>query len=377
MVIYKKYFYVFLFLVTLSLCGIIGFNYYIDSANQFSRTEAFSTKVTRMLLDKKEVMVRTNFNERLLQKKMLSKIPHRPDVLVLGSSHSLAITQDLFAPLSFYNASVSNAELEDDMALYYVYQKRNWQPKVVVICVDPWILDPDFAAVFNGKKATQQWKSSLLFEYINAKKLILGTNDLTYYDEQVSGSFDKYSQLLSVDLLESSASTLLFDSVIHSIAPNYYDDCRSCNILRPDGSRILSKQQESTTLAEADLSVAKLIQNLQLSTQTYKKYSSVDPIYKDTFEKFIHYLKSKNVIIIFYLPPLEPLAYSHIIEENPNYQSTKEMEKYFISVASRYHLKVIGSYNPAKAGLTGNDFVDGSHLKAEGIYKVFLGHPFL
>ena len=45
-------------------------------------------------------------------------------------------------------------------------------------------------------------------------------------------------------------------------------------------------------------------------------------------------------------------------------------EQYFLSIASQYHLKVIGSYNPNKIGLQANDFFDAIHLKKAGMEKI-------
>jgi hypothetical protein len=390
--IYKKTFILFFFLLGFFLLGIIAFNYYVDPANQFYRAHQFTEKLASLLLDKKEVLIGTNYNERLLQKKMLEKIPVQPEILVLGSSHSIAITQDFFNHSSFYNASVSGADLEDDMALYYIFLKRGWQPKTVILCVDPWILDKDFALLFMEQQAAQQWRTTLAFQYTDAKKLFLGTASTSIYEEKLSGFLDKYSQLLSVDFLKSSIKKLVFftykdymkrrgvlkgpllyelpfDEFIQS---SNKDVCPSCYTLLPDGSRLPSRKEETATPERVELDVAGLLQHIEQFPLRFQEAPAIDATYANIFEHFIQYLQKNNVTIIFYFSPLAPKAYTEFVVKNPKYRKVNSVEQYFLAMAAKYNIKVVGGYEPTKLGLQTNDFFDASHLKREGIKKIFI-----
>lgn len=367
MIIYQKIFYALIGLIFIFLSGVLAINYFVDPANQFFHSRAFENKVAELLLSKKEVMIRSNYNARFLKKIILSKLIKQPDVLILGSSRVMSISHDLFKTDSFYNAWVPlGATIQDDAIFYYLYQKRGWKPKTVLICLDTWLL-----ARNNGKEA---WKS-LLPEFFAAKRFFLNDpNESSMYYEKLSGNFDRYSQLLSIDYLTTSFKKIkeYYNDKRNNIVLEDFllttnrDVCTTCEIDYPDGSRLESKKKDLTTAQEADLKGKKAFAHLKFDNS----YTELDSEYKNFFEKFIGYLVAQNINVIFYLPPYEPAAFDEIIKD-PNYKMIIFSEQYFRAIASRYHLRVIGSYNPNILGLQAADFSDEMHLKKEGIQKIF------
>ena len=94
--IYKKFLIVSASFIVFFLSGIGAINYFIDPGNQFFRSHSFEAKIANILLTEKEVMVRANYNERALQKLMIEKLASRPEIFVLGSSHSMPISTDIY-----------------------------------------------------------------------------------------------------------------------------------------------------------------------------------------------------------------------------------------------------------------------------------------
>ena len=375
--IYKRYFISYLFFIAFALCSIMTFNFYIDPANFFFNSHSFESKLANILLSNKDAMIRNNYNDRSFHKLMIEKLQKRPEVLVLGSSHTMPIRHIYFKDLSLYNASVSSATLEDDLALYYVYQKRGWQPDIAVICLDPWILDRNFFQFRMLNSWKGQWKSTLSLEYHNARKLILGNVSTQNDYDRITGLFYKYSQLLSFDyFIASIKQTSLFITLNPAatqqniISPPDSTSCLSCQIRHPDGSRTPSKYEESLSVDEVNASALSQIQNLQDSFGSYKDYSKLDSDYTNILEQFVRYLINHKVKVIFYFPPLEPLAYTELVANNPSAKEVAIAEQYFVYLASKYRLETIGSYQASKLGLQESDFIDSWHLKEKGSLKI-------
>lgn len=357
-VIYKQSLFTLVSLSIFSLLGIILFNYYVDPGNRFFHAALFEKEIADALLNDKKVMFHTNYNDRGVEKIFLEKLNTRPDFLVIGSSRAMPIGQELFNSSSFYNASVTSASLEDILSIYYLYQLKG-QPKVLVLSLDPWILDKN-----HGMK---KWKLAFLSEYDAARQLILGEKVKTNYAEKLNIIFEKYSQLLSSEYTHVALRKFMMPPSKEVIIDPADNACPSCYTRFPNGTRIFSSEQESTTNEQADLAS---IQGIQQYTRDYGTYTQLDPYYMNMLDQFVAYLLNHKVRVIFYLPAYEPIAYS-AIETDDRYKMIDVAEKYFMSMADKYHLKVIGGYDPRKLKLQANDFVDDLHLKRQPIENIF------
>lgn len=370
MIIYKKFLTLFIALFALFLLAIIIINYYVDPANQFFSAKSFDEKMANAALDNKVIIVRTNYNERLFKKLLLSKIKTPPDVLILGSSHVMAIDHNLFRTTKFFNAYVTNPApiLQDEIALYYLIHERGWKPKTVLIGLDYWIL-----ARNNGKEG---WKA-LLPEYLAGKRLLFNKAETSnLYYEKLHACLEKYTQLLSYEYLIASLSKIkdLYSlrksdgSKDHDflIAQNSDYACRECNVLYPDGSKTPTRELEERTAAEADFEGRKVFKH----SVHDNSFTELDSEYMNLFEGFIKYLVNQNIKVILYLPPIEPAAYDKV-QHDSNYKMINVAERYFISIGEKYHLKILGSYNPETLGLRAVNFYDDSHLKKSAINKIF------
>jgi hypothetical protein len=92
-----------------------------------------------------------------------------------------------------------------------------------------------------------------------------------------------------------------------------------------------------------------------------------------TLEAWIDFMQAHGQEVVLYLPPYHPIV-DRYIDENPDlYGRVVEAEAYVRDLAARKKLQIAGSYDPARAGLAEADFVDGMHLKPEGVTKVLSG----
>ena len=344
------------------------FNYCVDPGNQFSHGALIERKMATALLANQKVIVQANYNERLLQKIMIHNMTVSPEVFVLGSSHIMALTHHAFGTKRFFNAAVSSASLQDDIALYYLLQKKGFQPKTVVICLDPWII--------SKSNPEMLWKTEYVSAYHNGVQLILQKKSASDYFVRMTRFFEKYSQLLSSDYFSASINKFVLSlhhdhafqfSPAIKVFSSVADVCLNCFVRLPDGARLPTPAEEATTSIEAD----QYVMNNVNGWNSFWSHSELDAEYTSIFEAFIQYLIKQHVNVIFYFPPLEPLEYSQLVEKNKKYKMVLIAQKYFDGIAKKYNVYVIGSYNPKLSAINTNYFIDSWHLKEEGLQRLF------
>lgn len=365
--IYKKFITIFSVSVISILLIIMAFNYFIDPGNQFSHGASVEHKMAAALLANKKIVVQANYNERLLQKIMIEKMKFVPDIFVLGSSHIMPLTHNSFGANSFFNAAVSSASLEDDIALYYLLEKKGFQPKKLIICLDPWIV--------SSASPETLWKTEYIKPYYAGRSLILGKQASSDYFLRLSSFFEKYTQLLSSDYLRSSLVKFYSNLNIkrsHHITPaiSVLSEgvvCPNCFVRQADGSRLPTPNESSMTAKLAN----RYVENNVNSWKSFWTKSQLDRKKVVIFELFVKYLVQHGVKVVFYFPPLEPLEYTQLVEKNKKYRMISIAQKYFNGIARKYKLKVVGSYDPKLAHISANYFIDSWHLKETGMKKLF------
>jgi len=360
--IYYKYLRQFLMICILLFCSIIGINYFLDGGNYFYRSNKYENDLTTALLEKNNVLICSNYNDRNIKKILLLKVFKQPDLLIFGSSRTMAIDNTLFTNYSLFNSSVTSGTLEDDIALYYLYQKRGWKPKLIILGLDPWIIS-------NG--SSTKWKTVFLSEYWQANKLFFNQQmDISnYYYQYINSLIEKNLQLISPSYLKESLSNVKLilnkqSTIIINPSLDQINQFPACYLQFLNGTRLTSLSEEKTLADQADYAGSIEMHRLTPSELNLNKQKMYE------FEEFINYLTHQGIQIIFYLTPYEPAAYAEI-KKNPNLKSFDIIEKYFTKIAFKYHIKLIGSYNPSALNLSSNDFIDEIHLKKKGINKIF------
>jgi len=353
-----------LFLLPILLV-MIGFNYFVDPANIFKNSKYYQ-EIAKILLSGKNVANLVNFDERLLKKYYISGLSEKKDVIVLGSSRVMLADSDMFGGYSFFNSCVSSASLEDDMAIYWLYRKKGFIPRVAIIGLDPWLLNK-----FNGSTAYQ----SIITDY-NEISAFLGISNT---NSQVSYLFSsKYFELVSPNYFQSAVRFWLANlSEEKNNHGGYYPTTERIGneiIRRADGSIGYDIKYRSFSPTEVRLSA---IDFANKDASMLNHFTYLDPFLQNEFEKFISLLLEDKVKVIFYLPAYHPAAYD-ILMKSPNYKIINEVQKYFENYAKMNSIELIGSYNPQDSNLEEMDFYDAMHQNVQSLGKMFsevnLGH---
>jgi peptidoglycan/LPS O-acetylase OafA/YrhL len=304
------------------------------------------TRMARILSNFTTVNVPININDRELVKKRIYYEKNNPDVIILGSSRAMQITNNIY-PFNILNLSVPGASMEDYLAISYLSLNK-FNPSTIIIGGDPWL--------FNTNSGQNRWKffrdeyySSLDYfsiqseNFSNKGKLKLQKSENNY--EGTSSFFLKLGKIYE--------KINLFQLESNNDLPDLFSK------IRPDGSRVVNVETERLKANE--------IFNSFDSNKVYGMSNySFSANNKLIFEKFISELAKKyNVIIV--LSPYHPKLYQEMKNEK---NIIVDIEKDFMNFEKK--ITIVGSYDPLKLGCEDKDFYDGLHPKSSCMEKIFL-----
>ncbi|MDA8407319.1 MAG: hypothetical protein M0T73_10750 [Deltaproteobacteria bacterium] len=327
-----------------------------DSAHLFH--SGYERKIAESLNSNHFVEGVTNYDERLVQKFRLNSLPDgtKLNTIILGSSRTMQISENLFRKRTI-NLSVSGAGIEDYLALYHLAKRFN--PKRVVIGVDPW--------VFNARNGLVGWKT-LSDEFLaESSNLGLCSRPVIKFNEDV------WLQLINIKYIKSSLRTNIkerFLAILNGfdrqdlVMTTAENPCPDKDGLRPDGTRIYNS---SFSLLSPDQVEASAIQYATPPINLLSGFDRIDENYWGLFKQLISDMAKKSKVVIV-LPPFHPSSYKRIIVK---VGIIHEVEQKLIKFAADSGLQLIGSYDPEKVGCNKFGFWDGLHPKTVCISKMF------
>lgn len=331
-------------LVILSAVGM--FNYWQDPAEIFSKEDHYQA-FTEALADGDNIVVSGNYDERLFRKSMISTQRNNPEVVVLGSSRVMGIGVEAFDnKCRIMNLAVSGAGLQDDIALWYLYQKSEVgsKSKTIIIGLDPWVL--------NANSGDDRWKR-LADSYEDALQ------DWGYL-EKTSIDFNKVNQLFSISYTRESYKKWRSARKSLNVCVDIDDIAAGDSLLLPDGSRIWSQKDNALD--------AKTEAHKYVSGKIYQieNYNELDENLKKQFELWIENIIKQGYRVVFFFPPYHPYVYD-CLQENQKYAEVFAAQEFFTDFAKEHGIVVLGNYNPSEMGLEDKDFIDGMHLRRNSL----------
>jgi hypothetical protein len=334
------------------LIFVMMVNYIADPAGLFGKAEN-EARLAEMLIEKRDVCIIANYNERLLQKLYIESLKVSPEIVVVGSSRSMQISQDVFPGHTLFNNSVSNAVIQDYLAITQIYQDNGLKPSTVVLGIDPWVL--------NKNNNISRWRE-LGKEYEKALRRISSDEGIKL---PMQFSIDqKYLMLMSPSYFQRSLRTLLNKSDKKEI---FYEP-ESLNtdeqIKLADGSLLMSRADRNKTEEEVKVDALGYVSDYRLS-----KFKKPDQATLKILEEFIVSLRYENIDVIFFLPPYHPITYKMMMESS-NYRVIADVEKALRDLAEKKNVLILGSYDPSNCSLNGSDFYDRYHPRREAIKKI-------
>jgi hypothetical protein len=324
---------------------IISVNYFEDPANLFQGGK-YESGIVKCLLNGFNVTNVSNYDERLFQKFFIEEMPNCPEEIVLGSSRVMLISSE-YIHRKLVNNGVSGATLEDDMAIFHLYEKRGCRIKKIILGLDPYLL--------NEHNDEVRWET-LDKEFKEFAEI------LSIRTDNIVGKLNriKYEELFSISYFNTS-----FGYLVHGTSKAY----RSTKEVFNEKLTRLQDGSISYGVKFRDISPNKTIDLAMDSDKinySMNNFTRLSERYKNMFSKFVSYLQVRHIEVDFFLAPYHPLVYS-IYKNNPHYRTVTDSEQFFIEYAKQHKIRVFGSYNPAKFGLDNSYFYDGEHPKGNAI----------
>jgi hypothetical protein len=273
----------------------------------------------------------TNQNIRVLKRAWIQRLPQK-DILVLGSSRTLAIEERWFRPASLFNTGVLGGDLYDAIAMFEICLESGQKPRTVILEIKPVLaqMDPPESAVA---------------PYFRRAITRLG----------LTPSARAYSDLFSLQQFRSN-----FRRVRHPSRGLWLHPVPQAVPVRPDGSVVLS--YDPTPEAVAARLRATLADPQQLGRGGE---SGLEPANLRILQRFLDDLKARGIQVIVYLGPVHPLVYAAFVKDG------RYDEAWIRREAASRGMAVVGAFAPMKVNATPADFLDDIHPRAELVERIF------
>lgn len=330
-----------IFISILVLATLISVNYFGDAARLFS--VGYEKKIADIVLTGSNATNISNYDERLFQKELITRMMYSPEVVILGSSRTMLINKDYFIKNQYvFNNSVSGASIEDLIAIYQLYKSNNLLPKRIFIGIDPW--------TFNENNGQQRWKS-LSNEY----------NDFIGLNNIEKSTLFKYSELISPSYFQSSIKNLQKrNSEPESTITKY----NKTNTKFSDGSISYGQQYRLASGKEIDAKANNYISGrIYGITHFYKISNRI----QNNFFNLINDMIDEGIDISLVLVPYHPIVFEVIKDKYSIVLNTEQELKKF---AVRKNISIYGSYDPKMLNFDNSFFYDGMHCNENGIKAI-------
>ena len=320
--------------IILIIFSVLGSNFF--SSNSTNSTEAKLAKQ----LSKLNSIYSINMDERQFIKNRIIHESLNPEIIVIGSSRTMEISNDLFDQ-NLLNLGVSGASIEDHITITEMALEK-FNPKIILLGADPYL--------FNKYNYQLRWKSLSKEYQISLSKLRNLTNQNKIFNlEKINVEYAFYQKILekiyvfiNVRKLELELNT--------SVNKNLYKNIilRDGTILHKKGTQIEKKQDVSLNYA-------------------MRPYRYTEEYYK-LYDEFIHNLVTKHKKkVILVLPPYRFNDLDLSVKEQLNYL---DVEKKFKDLAIKNSIQIIGSYEQKNLNCTNEEFHDHMHPKKTCMNKI-------
>lgn len=320
------------------LLGVV--NYYVDPANVF-RAEKYTKDLASIILAGHNVDNVLNYDERLLQKEIISNDILDPDVVVLGSSRIMEIGADFFPGKKVRNLGVSHANINDLSSITGLIDKYKYIPKQLILNIDPFLF---------ADNATSEWKSIGQYHFDFLDKYCKTENSF-----QIDIELPKWTKLFSFPYFKESIhfyfsgkNTNFID--IGNEAPVVYGRFA-------DGSVAYSEAYKNP-----DTKRMGTIGERQAYNDRHVK---IDTSKLHLLNCILDYFLEKEVKVQVIILPFHASYYASLNAVNKNFFTS--FEKLVFSYLDAKKIPYQGSFDPNTDGYLNTDFYDIYHCSKESI----------
>ena len=335
------------------LCAV---NVFGDAGNRFH--SAVDSIAETLINGHPAYVASGNLRERELRYRYICRMHDDTECVIFGGSNVICISSFDVGEVKFVNLGVSRGRIDDCLAQLGIMRFLGKDKHIRRIIFGPQELYFNRKVfevpnpVFN-KEALKPYMDYMLSiirgeetdenipePNFNENILFMSSTalSLSYFQANIN-------YIVSSGMLTFSKSGLASDG-------SYY---------MPDGSllywRLFLNNNEDDIVRKAD----------NMSVNQYSGH--IDYENWNIFVNLIEYLIARGVTVELYLRPLAPALWDKIYPDKCPFLI--ELEDSLVKLAGKYSLRVIGSYNPYKVGITNADYYDPTHVRREATSKYF------
>ncbi len=324
-------------------------NIIVDPANLFNKN--FEQQVALELIAGNNVSGVLNMDDREMISNYIDNLDKDLDCLVLGASRGLQISSETIGVENTFNFGVTGAELRDIISIYYKYENNFSPPETVIITLEPWTLSD---SQVNPRALTKEYEEFCI------------ANNLNYVESSTfETELNKVLELFNLAYFQQSVQSIFSEDFnFERIASVTADTVGDSDIRLSDGRYSYSLDFVNRSEAE----IAEDLKNMQLIIPLIIRQYNINENLLSQFETFIADLKTKDVDIIFFIPPIHPEYYDFIMDTPHSVAFTETLEIYN-EIATENNIEVIGSYS--MENITEDDFYDVLHPRYQTVYNMF------
>jgi hypothetical protein len=352
----------YLLLVTVSAllaaAVIAGLDWWAARPAVMERTRFVLERKTAASIARGEpVILGSRLNEWMLRWHLAREIPQAPDVAVMGSSHSLGVSAGVMGANRAMNFSISGSSLADYLVTASILDARGIRPARWVVFVDGWLFDlgADYRAWPLQAGELIRMESLLAARAIPPLEKIFSNNQAA-----PGGRIPAFGLEPVLRTIDGAIEEALLSA--QPAGPT-----TDGQILAADGS--LPATADGQRPSPAEVEALALRQFLERPDRhRYGNYPRVDANLWSYFEQWVQRCREQGGEVWLVLSPYHPVIYPRMSQSPGN--QLQAVEARVRDFGRRSGVPVLGSYDPARAGLPAGLFYDGDHLLEEGLRQL-------
>ena len=264
--------------------------------------------------------------------------PMRPEVVVLGSSRVIQIPQSWFGRRRVLNGGSLAGDFLDAVATFEACLETGKTPRLVLLEINP----------------------SLAY----ANKALIPPALAGYFEHALLRYRVFPPIFFSGPLFVEGAR---WDPRLFSRSPAWKASEKldpGGAVIRPDGSSDWTVSESGETADDVERTAISTMHHLDTLHQQWRTVSQPGWFNLRILRAFLDDLRARHIRVVVMLVPVHPAAFDYYFRQGGYHESWIRQE-----TASR-GITVLGSYSPAVANVTREDFLDDVHVRAPVLHRL-------
>jgi hypothetical protein len=328
--------------------GIIvaAFNFFVDPANLFFPRD-YVAGVAGIMLRGHNVDNVSNYNERLLQEQMITRVAAKPNIVVMGSSRIMEIGSDFFPGKMVLNVGVSHANIHDLVAITGLLDSTGHLPEEIYMNVDAGLI---------SEQHTSEWQSIAPYYYYFTRKYV---DPKLISQKDNKESYPRLTAFFSLEYFKQSLEFLLAHGDKH------YTDIQVQKPVKygrfADGSVCYSEtyKHPDTIKVASDAAITGAKEGLTLPNKDNIKL----------LKSLLAFFHQRGIKVHFLKLPYHFAYYAAVNKKQDNLFN--HYDTIYNQIAVERQLTITGSFDATRYHMNGSDFYDMYHCSKEAIKKIF------